>query len=253
MVETILREGRRRGVAVAATAGSAHRLGAGIREGFGQTVRAAASEPIRPRAGRGSGPPLAERRPAGQRAVARAPRAVPRCGAGAVAPSRARRRSCDRSIPAGFTAVVTASPRTDAAALRALGHEPVLLEPAGDAAVRVAVAARDRAAGAPRCSWSATPMRGWRTGRWPGIAREDAVIIVHGDRREYRVFATGARAAAAPRRSGGPVLGADARRRTAQGDMAAPPEQLKTSSRVADRVLNPHVMFPEINDSDMIA
>ena len=91
--------------------------------------------------------------------------------------------------PAGFSAVVTASPRTDAAVLRALGHEPVLLEPSGDAAVRVAVAARDRAAGAALLvvgdadAWLAN----WALAR---IAREDAVIVVHGERREYRVFAT---------------------------------------------------------------
>ena len=188
MVETILREGRRRGVSVAATAGSAHRLGAGIREGFGQTVLL--RHPNRSdlvQAG-GAGRLWRDDDPPGSgQWRGRRVQFLDAAPARSHPPMPPAQLELD---PAGFTAIVTASPRTDAAALRALGHEPVLLEPAGDAAARVAVAARDRAAGTALLvvgdadAWLAN----WALTRQ---AREDAVIIVHGDRREYRVFATG--------------------------------------------------------------
>jgi S-DNA-T family DNA segregation ATPase FtsK/SpoIIIE len=87
-------------------------------------------------------------------------------------------------------AVVSASPRADASALRAAGLEPLLLEPVGDTAVRAALARR---AGdtAPRGlivgdadAWSAN----WSIA---ALVREQATIVVHGGQREYRVLAPG--------------------------------------------------------------
>ena len=135
MVETILREGRRHGVAVAATAGSAHRLGAGIREGFGQTVllrHPSRSDLVQAggagRLWRADDPPGSGQWRGRRVQFVDAGPSLPH------APAPVPSLALD---PAGFSAVVTASPRTDAAVLRALGHEPVLLEPSGDAAVRV--------------------------------------------------------------------------------------------------------------------
>ena len=89
----------------------------------------------------------------------------------------------------GTWAIVTASPRTDAAALRSLGHEPFVLDALADASgARGDLRARPRAATGPRVvigdadAW----MANWALA---GAMREDATVIVHGGPREYRVLA----------------------------------------------------------------
>jgi S-DNA-T family DNA segregation ATPase FtsK/SpoIIIE len=88
---------------------------------------------------------------------------------------------------AGTWAIVTASPRTDAAALRSLGLEPIVLDALVDATVRAAISVPVAPAIAPRVvigdadAW----MANWAL---VGAMREDATVIVHGGPREYRVL-----------------------------------------------------------------
>ena len=87
-------------------------------------------------------------------------------------------------------AIVTRSPRADAAAIRDVGLEPLLLDPVGDTAVRATIASRGDTAGRPPVvigdadAWAAN---------WTIAAsmREGATVVVHGGPREYRVFAPG--------------------------------------------------------------
>ena len=253
MVEALLREGRARGVAVVATAGSAHRLGFGDPRAVRLDGRAAASEPLGPRAGRRRRRPLARGRPARPRTVARPAHPVRRpdvdSGDGG---GDDLRRSSPWSDREDTWAIVTASPRTDAAALRSLGHEPIVLDALADAAVRAAISARTAPATAPRVvigdaeAW----MANWALA---GAMREDATIIVHGGPREYRVLVRARDPAAAPRRSGRASAGWSSPapcRADRRGHFARTTENVGVRR---DRILNPHRMFAEINDSDMIA
>jgi len=89
--------------------------------------------------------------------------------------------------------MVSASPRADAAALRAAGLDPLLLEPLGDTVARTALARAAAAAAADataRCvvgdadAWAAN----WSIA---ALVREQATIVVHGGPREYRTLAPG--------------------------------------------------------------
>lgn len=187
MVETVLREGRARGVALAAAAGSAHRTGPGFRELFGSTalLRHPNRSDLVHAGGVGSlwradDPPGSGQWHGRRIQFADAPpwRAEP------VAPASTLQLDGNRAW-----AIVSSSPRSDAATLRALGHEPMLLEP-GDAAIRAALAAPTEGAGCPRLvvgdadAW----MANWAL---IGLMREEASVVVHGGHREYRVFAPG--------------------------------------------------------------
>ena len=201
MVEALLREGRGRGVAVVATAASAHRLGSAIRELFGSTV--VLRHPSRSdlvQAG-GLGALWRADDPPGRgqwrgrriqlvdphRAVADAPTgaALPDAGVGnGTATDPAARLALDGG---GTWAIVTASPRTDAAALRSMGHEPVVLDALADPRVRAAISGSTERATGPRVvigdadAW----MANWALA---AAMREDATVIVHGGPREYRVL-----------------------------------------------------------------
>ena len=133
---------------------------------------------------------------------------------------------------AGTWAIVTASPRADAAALRSLGHEPIVLDALADATVRAAISGRTAPATGPRVvigdadAW----MANWALA---GAMREDATVIVHGGPREYRVLV---RDATLPPLLDDPVAQCwvlAPRRCAAQIAMAATREQLKTSSQGA--------------------
>jgi len=188
-------------VAVVATAASAHRLGSAIRELFGSTV--VLRHPSRSdlvQAG-GLGALWRADDPPGRgqwrgrriqlvdphRAVADAPTgaALPDAGIGnETATDPAARLVLDGG---GTWAIVTASPRTDAAALRSMGHEPVVLDALADPRVRAAISGSTERATAPRVvigdadAW----MANWALA---AAMREDATVIVHGGPREYRVL-----------------------------------------------------------------
>jgi S-DNA-T family DNA segregation ATPase FtsK/SpoIIIE len=187
-LEVVLREGRRAGVTVVATASQSHRLGQGIRDSFARRV--ILRHPSRPdlvHAG-GSGDLWREQDPPGSGQwhghrvqVVEAP------------PLLAEAHPPPQAVDLGrarLVAVVSASPRADASALRAAGLEPLLLEPVGDTAVRAALARRADVA-APGCiivgdadAWAAN----WSIG---ALVREEATIVVHGGQREYRVLGPG--------------------------------------------------------------
>ncbi|NUT59144.1 MAG: hypothetical protein HOQ00_09930, partial [Agromyces sp.] len=187
MLERLLREGRERGLAIAASAGSAHRLPAGLRESFGSTVLL--RHPTRTDLAQAGGsvalwrsgdPPGSGQWRERRLQVVEVP-TLP-SDPGTKAPPL-------RLGTAALTAVVSMRPRADAATLRGLGHEPVLLEPGLDAVARAAMAAGGGAehplvivgdADAWTANWSLT-----------ALVREEAAIVVHGGSREFRVFARG--------------------------------------------------------------
>lgn len=187
-LEVILRDGRRAGVTVVATASQAHRLGPGIRDSFAQRVLL--RHPTRPdlvHAG-GSGDLWREQDPPGSgQSRGRRVQLVE------ASPLEAEAHAPPQEVDLGrmsLVAVVTASPRTDASTLRAAGLAPLLLEPVGDTAVRAALARRvdNATAGCiivgDADAWAAN----WSIG---ALVREEATIVVHGGQREYRVLAPG--------------------------------------------------------------
>ncbi len=240
MVEALLREGRGRGVAVVATAASAHRLGSAIRELFGSTVmlRHPSRSDLVQAGGVGAlwraDDPPGRGQWRGRRMQVVDPHRRRRMR---------RRRSGDRNESAaiggspvvdgaGTWAIVTASPRADAAALRSTR-------------ARADRARRPRRCGGARGDLRATePATGPRVvigdadawmANWAlaGAMREDATVIVHGGPREYRVLV---RDATLPPLLDDPVAQCwvlAPGRCAEQIAVAAPREQLKTSSRGA--------------------
>jgi len=187
MVETVLREGRAGGVAVAAAAGSVHRTGPGFRELFGSTalLRHPTRSDLLHAGGVGSLWRADDPPGSGQWRGRRIQFVdAPSWPAEPVASAPALQLDRD-----GTWAIVSSSPRSDAATLRALGHEPMVLEPA-DAAIRAALAAPAGGARHPLLvigdadAW----MANWAL---TGLMREEASVVVHGGPREYRVFAPG--------------------------------------------------------------
>lgn len=187
-LEVILREGRRNGVTVVATTGQAHRLGHGIRESFGRLLLL--RHPTRAdlvHAG-GSGDLWREQDPPGSGQwrgrrvqLVEAP------------PPPAEGHDAPRALDLGgarVVAMVSASPRADATALRSAGFDPLLLDAVGDSEVRAELARRlaDAAAGClivgDADAWAAN----WSIA---ALMREQATIVVHGGPREYRTLAAG--------------------------------------------------------------
>lgn len=187
-LEGILREGRRNGVTVVATAGQAHRLGQGIRESFGRLLLL--RHPTRAdlvHAG-GAGDLWREQDPPGSgqwrgRRV-QLVEAQPPPAEGHDAP-----RALDLD-GARVVAMVSAAPRADATTLRSAGFDPLLLDAVGDPEVRAELARRlaDAAAGCiivgDADAWAAS----WSIA---ALVREQATIVVHGGPREYRALAAG--------------------------------------------------------------
>ena len=191
MVETMLREGRARGVGVAASAGSVHRLGSATRELFGQTLmlRHASRSDLVQAGGAGAmwraDAPAGSGQWHGRRVQVVAAPAIEPPPAAALRPLR---------IPgSGVCAVVTAFPQADAQTLRTLGFHPIVLDPLGDGAVRAAMAARSEpdAPGVIIVGDADAWMSSWALA---AHVREEADIVVRGGIREFRVFARGAAA-----------------------------------------------------------
>ncbi|TYL52388.1 FtsK/SpoIIIE domain-containing protein [Agromyces mariniharenae] len=187
MLERLLREGRERGLGIAASAGSTHRLPAGLRESFGSTVLL--RHPTRTDLAQAGGsaalwrsgdPPGSGQWRERRLQVVDVP-SLPSDPGAEARPLRVG--------TAAVTAVVSMRPRADAATLRGLGHEPVLLEPGLDAVARAAIAA---GGGAGHPLVIVGDADAW-TANWTltALVREEAAIVVHGGSREFRVFAAG--------------------------------------------------------------
>ncbi|WP_173922025.1 FtsK/SpoIIIE domain-containing protein [Agromyces sp. Marseille-P2726] len=188
LLESVLREGRACGFAVAAAVAQPHRLPSGVREAFGTTLllRQPTRSDLLHSGGVGelwrAGDPVGSGQWRGRRLqIVAAP--PPAGHTAAVIPA------FDLADTARVVLVVSRSPKTDAATLGALraGVDPIVLEPTGEAAAR-AVLAASRSHDDDRLvvvgdadAWAAS---------WPLAAqlREDATIVVHGGSREYRVL-----------------------------------------------------------------
>ncbi len=184
-LEEILRAGRARGFAVAASAGAAHRLPASIREAFSST--ALLRHPSRGELAHAGG--------AGELWRAGEPP-----GAGQWRGHRAQ--FLDAEVPAagpvpaplaplaftpGVWAIVARSPRAMAEAVRAAGVDPMVLGGAGDAEARAALAAHAGQAGGPLVivgdadAWA---------GAWAlaALVRDASTVVVQGGARELRAI-----------------------------------------------------------------
>lgn len=188
MVETLLREGRGYGVAVAAAAGSAHRVGSGLRELFGSMIllRHPTRSDLVQAGGSGALWHVGDPPGAGQWRGRRLQLVDT-----ALSPTVTAPPPPAVAVGGGCWAFVSSSPRADAAMLRAVGHRPILLEPTIDPAARAAVAGPDTGStGHPLVvvgdadAWTAN----WALA---GALREEATVVVHGGSREYRVFGAG--------------------------------------------------------------
>ncbi|MEV1130853.1 FtsK/SpoIIIE domain-containing protein [Agromyces sp. NPDC049794] len=186
-LETILRDGRRAGVVVAASAGLAHRLGVGIREAFGRQLLL--RHPSRADLVHGGGagalwrshePPGAGQWNGHRAQVVDAPHL----------PVDDHQAPEPLELDDGLLAVVSGSPRADLAALQDAGFRTVLLELGGDVAVRALIAGSgDDPAGAgvvvgDADAWAAN----WSIA---ALVREEATLVIHGGAREQRVFREG--------------------------------------------------------------
>ncbi|WP_157002498.1 FtsK/SpoIIIE domain-containing protein [Agromyces laixinhei] len=182
MVESLIREGRARGLAVAASAVQPTALGAGLRDAFGSRLllRHATRTDLVQAGGRGE-----------------LWRGTAPSGSGQWHGHRlqvvdAARRSFGAAPPVlplelrpdtPYT-VVTTAPRAAAATIAAAGRAPILLTAGGEVAVRAALAASSPDAPPPvivgdgdawASSWSLS-----------ATLREDAVTVVHGSLIEFR-------------------------------------------------------------------
>ena len=192
-LDAILRDGRRAGVTVVATAAQPHRLGHGIREAFGPLLllRHSSRTDLAQAGGtaalwRDQDPPGSGQWHGLRVQLVQAP------------PLPVEPFSAPEPLElgvGGLWAIVTASPRADAAALRGLGLTPLMLEPV-DAVVRTALAQRSMAAGDAGRDTEPCVIIGdadaW-TANWAVAAtvREEATLVVHGGPREYRVLSRG--------------------------------------------------------------
>jgi S-DNA-T family DNA segregation ATPase FtsK/SpoIIIE len=184
-LEAILREGRDRGLAVAAAISQPHGLAQALRDAFGERVllrhptksdlvqAGGAGELWRARDVPGAGQWRGHRVQliAAPDRPANPCRAVPQL----------------RLVAGRVHAVSSARPRADADALLSLGHAVLLLAPGGEVAARTAIdAAAARGESPPVLvgdadAWAAS---------WSLAAsiREEAVVVVHGGAAEYRAL-----------------------------------------------------------------
>lgn len=189
-IEAILRDGRRAGVVVAASAAVTHRMGAGIREAFGRQLllhHASRADLVHDGGAgelwRAHEPPGAGQWDAHRVQVVDAPHL----------PEEPHPAPEPLQLGDGLVALVSASPRADLATLREAGLAAIVLEPAGDTAMRAMIAgsvASVADAPGPRIvvgdadTWAAS----WSVA---ALLREEATIVVHGGAREQRVFRAG--------------------------------------------------------------
>ncbi|GAA1841635.1 FtsK/SpoIIIE domain-containing protein [Agromyces salentinus] len=180
-LEHLLREGRRHGIAVAASATLAHRLGGGVRELFGSVLhlRHASRSEL---AHAGGSPDLWHRDDppgAGQWRSRRLQVVAADPG-----PSRPAPRPAEVDLLAsGLVAIATATPQRDLVDLRAAGHAPLLLVPGGERQTIAAIAADEHVVvvGDAEAWASAFSL----TSR----VRDASRLIVHGGSREFRALA----------------------------------------------------------------
>ncbi|HET6672275.1 MAG TPA: FtsK/SpoIIIE domain-containing protein [Agromyces sp.] len=192
-IDSILRDGRRAGVTVVASVGHPHRLGPGIREAFsGVLLLRYASRTDLVQAG-GIGSLWSDQDPPGSgqwRGLRVQLVDAPPLTDGSFSPPQPLEFGAG-----GLWAVVSASPRADAAVLRDLGLAPLVLEPI-DSQVRAALARRateiDDATGAAEPCIIVGDADAW-TANWAvaALVREEATLVVHGGPREYRVLGSG--------------------------------------------------------------
>ncbi|KRC58457.1 hypothetical protein ASE14_17875 [Agromyces sp. Root81] len=182
MVESLIREGRARGVAVAAAATQVQALGAGLRDAFGSRLllRHTTRSDLVQAGGRGELWRAADAPGSGQWHGRRLQVVdVPPC------PPRASAATPSLELRADLPyAVVSAAPRAAAAAIDAAGRPPLLLTTGGEVVVRAAIAALPVDAPPPVIvgdgdAWAAS----WSLG---AALKEEAVIVVHGGSAEYR-------------------------------------------------------------------
>jgi S-DNA-T family DNA segregation ATPase FtsK/SpoIIIE len=184
MVESLIREGRGSGVAVAASVAQLHSLGPGLREAFGSRLllRHATRSDLVQSGGRGELWRANDGAGAGQWHGRRVQ--VVDAEAVALRESSVIPRLELRSDAA--YAVVAVAPRAAAAAIAATGRATIQLVAGGESAARAALAAHPAGAPAPVIvgdgeAWSAS---------WSLLAslREEAVLIAHGGAGEYRAL-----------------------------------------------------------------
>ncbi len=252
-IDAILRDGRRAGVTVVATAGQPHRMGHGIREAFGALLLLRhASRTDLMQAG-GVGALWRDQDPPGSgqwRGLRVQLVEVPQLPVEPSSPSPQLEIGAE-----GLWAVVSEAPRADAALLRDLGLAPLMLEPF-DSLVGAALARHSRefgdASGMTEPCVIVGDADAW-TANWAVAAqvREEATLVVHGGPREYRALAGG----------GLPPLLDDVAtqcwtRRTGEATARAGWPPTRTTETVAapgQTVRKPHEVRPESNGSDMIA
>ncbi|MEF3404325.1 FtsK/SpoIIIE domain-containing protein [Agromyces sp. CCNWLW203] len=184
MVESLIREGRGRGVAVAASASNLLALGSGLRDAFGSRLllRHATRSDLVQSGGRGElwsgghGPGAGQWQGRRVQVIEAAQGSPPEARAVPLLELR-------RDVP---YAIAARAPRAVAEAITAAGRTAIVLVAGGESAVRVAVAAHPRDAPPPVIvgdaeAWSAS---------WSLIAalREEAAIVVQGGTTEYRAL-----------------------------------------------------------------
>ncbi|KQZ07485.1 hypothetical protein ASD23_16665 [Agromyces sp. Root1464] len=184
MVESLIREGRARGVAVAASAVDPLALGHGLRDAFGSRLllRHAARSDLVQSGGRGE-----------------LWRASAGAGAGEWRGRRVQVVMATESETPGTPevsllelrpdlpyAIASVAPRAAAALIAAAGRSPVLLTAGGEPAVRAAIAAHPIDASPPAIVGDA---EAWAAS-WSLLAnlREEAAFVVHGSAAEYRAL-----------------------------------------------------------------
>lgn len=184
MVESLIREGRARGVAVAASASNLLALGSGLREAFGSRLllRHATRSDLVQSGGRGElwnaghGPGAGQWQGRRVQVVEAAEGSPP--AARAVPPLELR-----LDVP---YAIAARAPRAAAETITAAGRTAIVLVAGGESAVRLAVAAHPRDAPPPVIVGDA---EAWAAS-WSLITalREEAAVVVQGGTAEYRAL-----------------------------------------------------------------
>jgi S-DNA-T family DNA segregation ATPase FtsK/SpoIIIE len=185
MLDAIMREGRGRGLAVAAAVSQLHGVGQALRDGFGARVvlRLPARSDVVQAGGAGELWRARDVVGAGQWRGQR----LQVVAAPAMSASPTALVTGLDFGEAGSHAVVSAMPRADAETIRMLGHRAILLAPGAETAARAAL---DIAAG----SGQAAPILVGDADAWASswavaaTIREQSVIVVHGGAAEYRAL-----------------------------------------------------------------
>ncbi|MGW9631592.1 FtsK/SpoIIIE domain-containing protein [Agromyces sp. NPDC055520] len=187
MVESVIREGRARGVAVVAAATQVQALGAGLRDAFGSRLllRHSTRSDLVQAGGRGELWRATDGPGSGQWHGRRVQVVDAEPGPAPVASPT----SVLELHPGRMYAVVSTAPRAAVAAINGIGRPALLLSAGGETAVRAAVAGLGDDGSPPVIvgdgeAWAAS----WSL---QASIREDAVLVVHGGQTEYRAIVRG--------------------------------------------------------------